>query len=704
VAWLLAAVALLLAVGSLAAAVPVAGQGSEPYTSASVDLFRSNMEWRTSFYGGGDSLDFNLRRRTLMRIYAQANETILVASSGIAVGGTPNLGDIRIFNRDEVALEPIGLEVIPDLVNPVGAAQPGVYANGFSCREQRAGLGGGRGRIANRAQEAAGPQPAPGGYVPCTYVAPEDGIYSIVFTGPSGANANAEPIIGGTPATEAADFGPNQRSSVTAWDAVVLGLDGELKPGRLFTYYYTGNTGGNGRPVSGNGFVITDAGFRYRVSFSGDPFGFVAYANQLGFRDADGNPLYRNLMADPSAPEQDQNQLRELQGSASLLPPNYPIFSSPPDELALTELGIPLTPIAPALTELNFTGALGGISTGVNQGGTFNFTSTQPGVYYVVVSRDGTNFDPTAPENRVLRGIARAPGAQIVAWDGLDNLGQPFPEGDYAASAAVQGGEIHFPFLDVENNISGGPTIELLNPPDITNDGVGDCPPWNGGCFGAFYDDRGYISGGVLVGTEVNGPLCPGNADNPRGFGEPPLILASDTQRGFDSRTNQRAFGFSSAGNPAQICLENGGFGDKKALDLWTFYPSNTLRTPLRVVDPTAVSLRGLTASRTAEGVVIRWETGIELNTAGFHVLRSSTGELANAVRVTTAVIPARGSASSGAIYSWTDSGAGDLDAGVAYWLEEVETDGGLNRYGPVRPGAAPAQGQYRVGLPVLRQ
>jgi hypothetical protein len=227
------------------------------------------------------------------------------------------------------------------------------------------------------------------------------------------------------------------------------------------------------------------------------------------------------------------------------------------------------------------------------------------------------------------------PGLVTVEWNGLDNAGDPFPVGEYSAKAAVQGGEVHFPFLDVENNADGGPVVELLNPPDITRDGVGDCPPWVGGCFGAFYDDRGYETGGVLVGQSVNGPLCRGDAQNPRGFGNPPEIAASDPEEGFDSRTNQRAFGFRREANPSTICVREGGFGDKKALDLWTYYPSNELFTPLRIIDLTAVTLRSFTASRTADGVELRWETGVELNTAGFHVLRSATGAEADAVRVT---------------------------------------------------------------------
>lgn len=681
-----------------------AGEGSGTlYRGNDPNVFRSHIEWRTSSYGGGDSPDFILLRRTLLFLYAQANEEILLGSSGIATGtapGIPDTGDIQVFNPGEVT-GTIGQEAIPALAGAAAPPQAGAFANGFSCVAQRTAIGDTRGRIADRAAELAGPLPAPGGYQPCVYVAPETGIYAVVFTGPSGPNSDAEPTITGLLDSPPEDFGLLQRTSVTAWDVTVR-TGGVAQPGRLFAYYYAGNTGGGGRPVTGEAVVVTDSGFRYRVRFDGDPFGFIFYVNQLGFQNTDGLPLYRNLLADPTLTGREQNQLRELQGDTRLLPPQYPIFLADPDPLTLAALGIPLTPIAPAIRDLAFSGPTGTTETTLDTGGTFSFVTTEAGVYYIVVSRDGIDVDPTAPTNRVLRGVATAPGPVSVPWDGRDNSGAPFPAGTFTATAAVQGGEVHFPFLDVENNVDGGPEIELLNPPDITGDGTGDCPPWNGGCFGAFYDDRGYLTaGGTLVGTAVNGPLCPGDAANPRGFGNPPLIAASDPVLGFDSRTNQRAFGFPFNANPPSICLPNGGFGDKKGLDLWTYYPSNVLVAPLIIVDPTAITLRSFVVSREQGRAVVRWSTGVELGTQGFHILRSSTGNLDDATRVTATLIPARGSAATGATYHWVDPTA-DPAVRYTYWLEEQELGGARNRYGPAQVVAPAGDLPYRIALPLL--
>ncbi len=694
----LAAAALILV--TLATATLALGEGSGTiYRGTDPTRFRTHLEWRTGTYGGGDSLDFALRRRTLLKLYARQGESILLGSSGIGVGAGPDLGDVRVLIPGQVT-GVIGQESIPALA---GAPAQGVYSNGFSCREQRIAAGDGRGRIASNVQELAGPLPNAGGYNPCVYVAPVTGIYDVIFMGPSGFTTNDEPQVSGQINSTAADFGPQQLSSVTAWDATVRDGGGATQSGRLFAYYYAANTGGGARPLGGQAFVVTDTGFRYRIFFDGDPFGFVFYANQVGFQDSDGTPLYRNLVADPTASFQQQNELNQLQGGVALRPPTYPIFISEPDPLVLDALGIPRQPVAPAISGFTFTGPAGGSSTGVSEGGTFRMTTTQPGIYFIVVSRDGVNFDPTLPENRVLRGVATSAGPITRAWDGRDNTGQPFPEGSFSAGAIIQGGEVHFPFLDVENNLRGGPVIELINAPDTSGDSVGDCPPWNGGCFGAFYDDRGYrTSDGTLVGTAVNGNLCAGNPANPRGFGNPPLIAASDPVRGFDTRTDQRRFGFSFDANPGSVCLPNGGFGDKKGLDLWTYYPSNALLTPVDITGPTAVTLRSLTAVRTAEQVVVSWETGVEIGTRGFHILRSPTGAIEDAVRVTAALIPAQGSPSEGASYSWAYGGASDAAADERYWLEEVELSGATLRYGPVRPTPTTADDRFKIALPLV--
>ena len=186
-----------------------------------------------------------------------------------------------------------------------------------------------------------------------------------------------------------------------------------------------------------------------------------------------------------------------------------------------------------------------------------------------MISRDGVNFDPTNPLNRVLSGLKPA-GTQTVSWDGKDNADDYFPEGGpYRFKVDVHAGEYHFPFIDDENDTQGGPTITMLNPPG------GACPPFTGGCSGGFYDDRGYTTNtGVDVGTPGS-VLC--------GL-DPPAVDFSDPITGFNSSGTQRAFGAVPGVNTNAPCT--GSFGDAKGLDLWTYYPSQVLSSSLNIVAP----------------------------------------------------------------------------------------------------------------------
>ncbi len=91
----------------------------------------------------------------------------------------------------------------------------------------------------------------------------------------------------------------------------------------------------------------------------------------------------------------------------------------------------------------------------------------------------------------------------------------------------------------------------------------------------------------------------------------------------------------------------------------------------------------------------------MELNTRGFHVLRSTTGKRADAVVVTPALIPAREQGGNGAEYVWRDT---TVQPGVTYtyWLMEVENDGAITIHGPATSTTQPAIGPYRVILPLI--
>jgi uncharacterized repeat protein (TIGR01451 family) len=517
---------------------------------------RANTEWRTGSYGNG-----KLIRRTLVKAYMTAGQVLMLGSSAIGQGTS----DILVYNPGLVAGS-IGTETIPASAS-------------FSCNVQR--LAGGapasQGVIASRAEELVGPDTIPaggvvGGYVPCHYAAASTGIYNIAFIGPLGPASNADGAVAADVALAAAgDFNATQGTSIAAWDATVrANLSSTTNvTGRVFTYYLALFTAGNGLPVYPSIYAVTRDAYRYKIDLRGmDPNGWVVYGNQVGFLDSDGTtPLYHDAVANATG---SPGQLTGIQGGVSLGLPSFPLFFEPPANATISALGIPITPIAPIMTAISFVGKLGGNTSLVNSGGTFKFTTNVPGVYDIVISRDGSDFDPTNPLNRSLRGVVNAAGVHTAIWDGLDNSNTAFPVGSYQAHVSLHGGEYHFPMIDVENNTAGGPSITMLNPPG------GTCPPLTGGCSSAFYDDRAYMTrNGTVVnaGNTVGTVLC-GTT--------PPAPSFSNTITGFDSTGTQRAFGASSGGNTNVPCT--GNFGDAKGLDIWTYNLSNTVIAPLVIV------------------------------------------------------------------------------------------------------------------------
>lgn len=542
-----------LSVGlGLSTIAPASAEGSRSLFPANATGSRANLEWRastTAYFG-------SLTRRTLLRVYANRGEAILLGSSAMGI----NNGDILLFSPNQVPLAPVGKEPLPP--NPT-----------FTCSTQRATTGNASlGLIGTRAQEQAGPtsiaDPAtgtagggvPGGYTPCYYVAAETGVYTVAITGPGGLNSTANVLPSGS-LTDLTT--PANAASVAAWDVTVRDNLTSLsdRSGRLFTYYLTLFTGANQRPINGAIYAVTTDGFTYLTRFNGiDPNGFVVYGNRQGFLNTDGSPLNRDLI------DVAQNDLlTSPQGGVQFTAPEFPLFFSLPDPSARSFLGIP-DPIVPTITSntFQFRGTAGNNNSLTNTGGTFSYQSNVPHVYEIVISRDGSNFDPTVAQNRVLRGVRDTSGATTVTWDGRDNVGQPFPVGtNYQARLTVRSGEYHFPLLDVENS-SGGPSFQLINPPG------GVCPPtFVAPCFTAFYDDRAYR-------TADSTPV-PGNSTLNQPLQNSPNPSSSSFSTGFDTRTAQRAFT---------------GFGDGKGLDIWTYYPSNVVTTLLNVVESSTADLK----------------------------------------------------------------------------------------------------------------
>ncbi|MBX0329218.1 hypothetical protein K2Z83_16210, partial [Oscillochloris sp. ZM17-4] len=97
---------------------------------------------------------------------------------------------------------------------------------------------------------------------------------------------------------------------------------------------------------------------------------------------------------------------------------------------------------------------------------------------------------------------------------------------------------------------------------------------------------------------------------------------------------------------------------------------------------PAAITLLSFAARAVPGGALIRWETGSEIATVGFHLYRSADGSRVGATRITPTLLVARGWGGAGASYSWLDAGALS-GSSATYWLQEVAADGVTHEEGP---------------------
>jgi uncharacterized repeat protein (TIGR01451 family) len=144
--------------------------------------------------------------------------------------------------------------------------------------------------------------------------------------------------------------------------------------------------------------------------------------------------------------------------------------------------------------------------------------------------------------------------------------------------------------------------------------------------------------------------------------------------------------------NPGDDDIDGDGIPDEDDID----------SAVVEIQKPTAITLSSFTANFTGGVIRVLWTTTLELDTVGFHLYRSTTGSVNDAVRVTPALIPGQGS--EGGAYSFDDV---RITYGTTYWywLVETETTGTINFYGPIRATAIQGydpEGQRGIFLPII--
>lgn len=419
--WLIGSLALLMGLGWSKA---VRAEGS-------VDLindggFRPFLEFR-------NDATATILRRSIIKVYAQTGETINLGSSATGIGA----GTINYRAPDGTA---------------------------GTC-------GAGVGQIPNLAAEVAG---SGAGYIPCTITvgANQTGVWEIDFVSPD-PTSQADP----TPIPVITDWAPQPPNVgyVAAWDVTVRNAGGAAIPGRAYANYLALNMGSNGVTLNSNTFIQTDIGYLYQIDLKGlDPFGFIFFSNSKGFTDLPcpgGTPLYTSVPLAPAPffcipANADNPATGDITYKIFFNPPSATLPSSAPVAGGGTTWLRNPPPPPPDASDFsfNFQGIQGTPNqAGPTLGGNFLFNSTSVGYYAIVI--DVNRDDVLGNANDVVLQGPAVIGLNTIAWNGTDANGVPLPAGTtpYNSTLSFFVGDIHFPFLDPENN-PGGLTIQRVNP------------------------------------------------------------------------------------------------------------------------------------------------------------------------------------------------------------------------------------------------
>jgi fimbrial isopeptide formation D2 family protein/uncharacterized repeat protein (TIGR01451 family) len=492
-------------IGSLALVISL-GWSKAVHAEGSADLIKNGLGDRPFLeYRNGFFLNTPIPRRTVINVYVNegAGEKLNLGSSANGIGAGVNVGKINYRG-------------------------PGGVSG--TCPTT-----GTTGRIQNRDQEVNRT------FTPCevdpsTLAGNNTGIWQIEFVSPN-PNSTTDPPPTSVNQSWIQDNNVNNNVSwIAAWDVAVRNSGGTPIAGRAYANYLPLNLGGNQRSLNSLTFIQTREGFLYRINLNGlDPFGFIFFANNKGFRDGSDNPLYR------SVPLTSSINVHSPADPDTNTETTHKIFFNPPD-LTLPESATiagggntwlrnpPLSPL-PTVRDLEFRGVDGTpnqagptVPGGSTLGGNFIFESSSVGNYVIAidVNRDGIFGNAN---DRVLTGRTEV-GKNTIFWDGKDRNGNPLTAGvtPYQSKLSFFTGDVHFPFLDPENNPKGL-IIQRVNP---TNTNVVENST-------VYYDDFGL---------------------NPIGNPTDPISALA----GIDSSPGVHDFG-----NGTQS-----GFGNENGIDTWT--------------------------------------------------------------------------------------------------------------------------------------
>jgi hypothetical protein len=176
-------------------------------------------------------------------------------------------------------------------------------------------------------------------------------------------------------------------------------------------------------------------------------------------------------------------------------------------------------------------------------------------------------------------------------------------------------------------------------------------------------------------------------------FGTPPNILTPNASQ--TERWNGKFCDGPPPANEPDLTLNSIGAGSTKpgsATTTMSWTQNNSQPWVIEAISlvplaPTEVKVASFEAAETGTGVLLRWQTGYEVNNLGFNLYREQKGR-----RTRLNPTPLAGSAllagqhtrlTAGQSYSWLDRSTKNRE-GVQYWLEDIDLAGKRTVHGPV--------------------
>lgn len=480
-------------------------------------------------------------------VYAKKGEKITLASSAQAYNYGQGKNNIKLYDQDgnEITLNRGTLWETP-------------------------------GNIPNRAAELAGPQlfgkKEGDRYTPLYYDVVKDGLYRVEFY--SISNRGEGPIVEANK-----DWKQGNDAVIRAWDISVINTNNDgFIPGRVYATNLNLSSGNNDavnyQNVQFNGrvFVRTNDGFTYRVKHNGTSgIVFAFFVNNLGFKDKQGNPLYKSLAEQAGSSKSkihnpnivdDQNNITHKMF--------YTLPSRDMPVKAIASIGVSdgkvsnnvetwLNPKVqePIVTNVKVVGVEGTEGFFGHKGGNIWFDVPVEGQQYNIAIETNGELLQTISGSTV-------EGTNKIYWDGRNAKGEFLDKHKIipvAVKIQLQGAEVHFPFFDIEYN-KGGIFIELL---DYNN--LDYTTPDNSKVISnlVFWDD-----------TDLANAKKGSNVD-PKNNSHLKKDEDGNANQGINSTLNGHKWGEGGSGGKDT-------FGDKRSLDTWAFRVGNQVTKEAEVV------------------------------------------------------------------------------------------------------------------------